>query len=130
MPFLLPSPHVVQYNFSQIVPFGASRPSPLKPSQQPTRKNYRAREDLYTAWSTTDDIKKKAEVVGDKAVEKFEKASSAAQAKAGKIELYSMKYYAACTFGGLLACVCRIPRAIRTHSVQEIWELLLKPRTI
>jgi solute carrier family 25 (mitochondrial phosphate transporter), member 3 len=38
-------------------------------------------------------------------VKEFSKASNAAQAKAGKIELYSAKYYAACTFGGIMACV-------------------------
>jgi solute carrier family 25 phosphate transporter 3 len=31
--------------------------------------------------------------------------SEKAQAKAGGIELYSAKYYAACTVGGILACV-------------------------
>jgi solute carrier family 25 (mitochondrial phosphate transporter), member 3 len=35
----------------------------------------------------------------------FDKASDAAQHSVGKIELFSPKYYAACTFGGLMACV-------------------------
>ncbi|KAH0609128.1 uncharacterized protein H6S33_001356 [Morchella sextelata] len=34
----------------------------------------------------------------------FDKASKAAQRKAGPIELYSPKFYAACTLGGLFAC--------------------------
>jgi len=34
----------------------------------------------------------------------FEKASQAAQREVGGIALYSPKYYAACTFGGLVAC--------------------------
>lgn len=46
--------------------------------------------------------------LSDEAVKEYEKASAKAQEKAGKIELYSAKYYAACTFGGLLACVSQI----------------------
>lgn len=66
---------------------------------------YQARPELYGAWSTVDDAKAKATKLGTEATKEFEKASSAAQAKAGKIELYSGKYYAACTFGGMMACV-------------------------
>ena len=43
--------------------------------------------------------------LSDAAAAEYQKASATAQAKAGKIELYSAKYYAACTFGGLMACV-------------------------
>ena len=64
-----------------------------------------ARADLYPAWSVADDAKAKASQLSNEATKEFEKASAKAQAKAGKIELYSPKYYAACTFGGLLACV-------------------------
>ncbi|KAI1920352.1 Cu/Pi carrier [Ophidiomyces ophidiicola] len=59
---------------------------------------------LFPAWSAVDDVKHKAEAVGNAAAKEYDKASQKAQAKAGKIELYSAKYYAACTFGGLLAC--------------------------
>jgi solute carrier family 25 phosphate transporter 3 len=51
-----------------------------------------------------DDAKDKAAKLSNAAVKELEKASSAAQAKTGKIELYSLQYYATCTFGGLLAC--------------------------
>lgn len=54
-----------------------------------------------------EDAKDKASKLSAEATKEFEKASSAAQAKTGKIELYSGKFYAACTFGGLLACVRR-----------------------
>lgn len=64
-----------------------------------------ARPELYGAYSVVDNAKDKAAKLSNEATREFEKASSAAQAKAGKIELYSGKYYAACTFGGLLACV-------------------------
>ena len=66
---------------------------------------YQARPELYGAWSVVDDAKDKANKLGAEATKEFEKASAAAQSKAGKIELYSGKYYAACTFGGLMACV-------------------------
>ena len=65
--------------------------------------------DQYSSWSVVDDAKNKANTLGTEATKEFEKASAKAQAKAGKIELYSAKYYAACTFGGLLACVSVIP---------------------
>lgn len=60
---------------------------------------------LFPAWSTADDVKAKAAALGTGAQKEYQKASAAAQAKAGTIELYSAKYYAACTLGGLLACV-------------------------
>merc|ERR1712000_172285 len=63
-----------------------------------------ARSELYPTWSTIDDAKNKANALSAEAAKEFEKASAKAQAKAGTIELYSAKYYAACTFGGLLAC--------------------------
>lgn len=67
---------------------------------------------IWTTWSAIDNVKDKAEQVKDKAekatqgaAKEYQKASSAAQQKVGGIELYSSKYYAACTFGGILACV-------------------------
>lgn len=63
-----------------------------------------ARPELYGAWSVVDSAKDKAVKLSNEATKEFEKASSAAQAKTGKIELYSGKYYAACTFGGMMAC--------------------------
>lgn len=63
---------------------------------------YQARMDLYSAYSTVED---KAKKLSAEATAEFNKASQAAQTKTGTIELFSGKYYAACTFGGLLACV-------------------------
>lgn len=82
-------------------------PLGLKPRVAPQSKStpYQARPELYGAFSVVDDAKNKAQKLSKEAQAEFDKASSAAQAKAGKIELYSPKYYAACTFGGLLACV-------------------------
>ncbi|KAG7138006.1 Mitochondrial phosphate carrier protein 3 like [Verticillium longisporum] len=64
----------------------------------------RSEAHLYGAYSTVDDVKGKAQKLSSEAAKEFEKASAAAQAKAGRIELYSGRYYAACTFGGLMAC--------------------------
>ena len=64
---------------------------------------YQARMDLYSAYSTIED---KAKKLSAEATAEFNKASAKAQPSSGKIELYSGSYYAACTFGGLLACVC------------------------
>lgn len=51
------------------------------------------------------------------AVKEFEKASAAAQAKTGQIELYSGKYYAACTLGGIFACVRRALSNIKVRGL-------------
>lgn len=53
-------------------------------------------------------MKEKAQELSAEAAKEYEKASKKAQAKAGSIELYSGKYYAACTVGGILACVSDI----------------------
>lgn len=68
---------------------------------------WQARTELYPAFSIVDDTKDKAKKAGNEATKELEKAShqAKAQVKSGQIELYSGRYYAACTFGGLLACV-------------------------
>lgn len=71
-----------------------------------TRSPYQACTELFPAHSSVvEDAKGKAKQLSAEATAEFEKASAKAQAKAGHIELYSGKYYAACTFGGLMACV-------------------------
>lgn len=70
---------------------------------------YQARPELYGAYSVVDEAKNKAKQLGTEATKELEKASAAAQAKTGKIEMFSGKYYAACTFGGLMACVSLVP---------------------
>ncbi|RXG48060.1 hypothetical protein VDGE_04504 [Verticillium dahliae] len=78
--------------------------APKRTSLAPGPTKYQARPELYGAYSTVDDVKGKAHKLSSEAAKEFEKASAAAQAKAGRIELYSGRYYAACTFGGLMAC--------------------------
>lgn len=64
------------------------------------------RPDIFVAASVVDNAKDKAKRLSEEAQKEFDKASHKAQAKAGNIDLYSPKYYAACTVGGILACVC------------------------
>ena len=86
--------------------FAQSSPISKATSDLSTPKSsYKARTDLYPAWSAVDDVKSQAGSLSNEAQKEIQKASQAAQAKAGKIELYSAKYYAACTLGGMLACV-------------------------
>ncbi|EAT88292.1 hypothetical protein HBI56_123890 [Parastagonospora nodorum] len=86
--------------------FAGCSPLPQRlPDNKPTSASkWTARHELYPAWSATEDAKNQALKLADAATAEFEKASHKAQDKAGHIELYSPKYYAACTFGGIMAC--------------------------
>ena len=77
---------------------------PAKPGAHPQKR------PIFSAWSAADTVNDKAVELTDNAAKEYEKASSKAQAKVGGIELYSGKYYAACTVGGILACVCFMSR--------------------
>lgn len=103
MSFLYPQRDTFQSCFASPLAPAAPKRTSLAPG--PTK--YQARPELYGAYSTVDDVKGKAHKLSSEAAKEFEKASAAAQAKAGRIELYSGRYYAACTFGGLMACVRR-----------------------
>jgi solute carrier family 25 (mitochondrial phosphate transporter), member 3 len=98
MPIIFPAPNTLCGVFGSSSPF--SRPKPKTPIREHPLKN-----PIFSAWSAVDNVKEKAGELGNEAAREFEKASSIAQQKAGKIELYSPKYYAACTIGGILACV-------------------------
>ncbi|MCJ1437556.1 hypothetical protein MMC27_006943 [Xylographa pallens] len=99
MPLLFPTQTTLQEIFATHSPLyhRSSPPQSSKPSRN-------SRKDLFPAWSAVDDVKSKAGQLSNEAQREIQKASAAAQAKAGHIELYSPKYYAACTLGGLLAC--------------------------
>lgn len=103
MPLVLPSQALLSNVFSPQSPYGHS----MKRDAPQNGSASSALSDLYPAWSAVDDIKHKAEHLSEEAQREIQKASQLAQAKAGKIELYSPKYYAACTLGGLMACVSR-----------------------
>ena len=74
-----------------------------QPIQEPPHKTT-PRPD-FSIWNVAEDVKSKANALSAEAKAEIAKASSVAQPKAGQIELYSPTYYAACTFGGLIACV-------------------------
>ncbi|ORY66151.1 mitochondrial carrier domain-containing protein [Pseudomassariella vexata] len=95
---LFPSHQILQQNFCN--PLNGRRQAAPQTKATP----FQARPELYGAFSVTDDVKAKAQKLSKEAQAEFDKASKAAQANSGHIELYSPKYYAACTFGGLLAC--------------------------
>ncbi|GKT83602.1 mitochondrial phosphate carrier protein 2 [Colletotrichum tofieldiae] len=109
MSFLYPRTDALRGCFSSPLSSAEDAGAPLRrrqyqqQQQQPSR--YQARPELYGAFSTVDDVKGKAKQLSAEAAAEFDKASAKAQSAAGgKIELYSGKYYAACTVGGLLAC--------------------------
>ena len=79
--------------------------SPFYSPQVQSKEPERSPQTAFQTWSAVDDVKSKASELGAEAQAEYAKASAAAQAKSGKIELYSGKYYAACTVGGILACV-------------------------
>ena len=76
---------------------------------------YQGRPELYPAYSVIDDAKNKAQKLSVEATREFEAASQKAQSKAGHIELFSGKYYAACTIGGMMACVSATGNRISTE---------------
>jgi solute carrier family 25 phosphate transporter 3 len=111
MPLLFPTQGTLHDVFHSSLPFGLPQRS-----AEPQRTPLQARSELYPAWSIVDDAKNKASKLSAEAAKEFEKASAKAQAKAGKIELYTPKYYAACTFGGLLACVSGLVPAMKSFT--------------
>ncbi len=105
MAALHPKPDTLQQSFASTYSLGLSSNRSKVNGTTPLQ----ARLDLYSAYSISDDAKSKAKQLSAEAVREFEAASQKAQSTTGKIELYSSKYYAACTFGGLMACVSRLP---------------------
>ncbi|KAM4059476.1 mitochondrial carrier protein [Hirsutella rhossiliensis] len=94
----------MSYLYPKAQSLEGSRYSPAMAAAGARPTPYQARPELYGAFSAVDDAKGKANKLGNEAAREFEKASAAAQAKTGKMELYSGKFYAACTVGGLMAC--------------------------
>lgn len=104
MPLLFPTQDALRNLFPTAVE--KTRPEPrYNTTLLQERTPLQARSELYPTWSVVDDAKNKAGALSAEATKEFEKASAKAQAKTGHIQLYSAKYYAACTFGGLMACV-------------------------
>jgi hypothetical protein len=57
---------------------------------------FQARPEMFAAYSVVEDTKRKVEAV--------------AKSNSGKLELFSPQYYAACTVGGMMACVSQLFR--------------------
>lgn len=100
MSSLFPTLQALQQTFG---PSGSGQAGSL-PATAPSKATPRqARPELYSAaFSALDDAKKKLSAEAQK---ELDKASAATKAKTGQIELYSPGFYAAATFGGLMACV-------------------------
>lgn len=97
---------------STLVNFAAQHPLGTLSLQQQSRSEAEEhaqvapkRREPFPAWSAIDEAKKKADIFAKEAVREYDVASHKAQEKTGKIEPWTAKYYAACTVGGLLACV-------------------------
>ncbi|KAL2865800.1 putative mitochondrial phosphate carrier protein [Aspergillus lucknowensis] len=93
---MFPSENVIANTFASQYPV---RREPQATAVPETRKR-----EPFPAWSVIEDSKKKAEAFGKEAAREFDVVSQKAQAKTGKIEPWTPKYYAACTVGGLMAC--------------------------
>ena len=98
---LFPNSSAINEVFSRRHPLTAARPQELTSKCSQVKLST----SQFSIWSVAEDAKSKASALSEEAQKELQKASSAAQAKTGQIELYSAKYYAACTFGGLVACV-------------------------
>ncbi|KAL5360006.1 mitochondrial carrier domain-containing protein [Aspergillus floccosus] len=92
---MFPSEGAIARTFSSHHPLQQSQPA-----ESPAVK----RREPFPAWSVAEDTKKKADALAKEATREFEVASKKVQAKTGKIEPWTPKYYASCTVGGLLAC--------------------------
>jgi len=98
MPSLFPTSYALQRVFENALSSRDTKsasPADSKP----------AHSELYTAWSVADDAKDKAMDLGNAAMKELNKTGAAMQPGTGKIELYSLQYYQACIFGGMMACV-------------------------
>ncbi|KAL9035376.1 MAG: hypothetical protein Q9214_006610 [Letrouitia sp. 1 TL-2023] len=101
MSTLFPTQGVLRDVFSAQTPLSMSIAKRSKAQQRQARSSLH---DPFSVWSAVDDAKTKAGALSEEAQKEIAKASAAARAKTGDIELYSLKYYSACTFGGLIAC--------------------------
>ena len=86
MPLPFPSQSILHTAFSLPSPI-TNQSSPGKSTEQSTKPQA----NLFPAWSAVDDVKSKAGSLSNEAQKEIHKASEAAQANAGKLELYSTK---------------------------------------
>ncbi|KAI0890697.1 mitochondrial phosphate carrier protein [Annulohypoxylon maeteangense] len=93
MSFLFPNQHVLHQSFSS--PLNQRARNVAAPKATP----HQARPELFAAYSVVEDAKNKAQKLSAEAQQEFDKAGGKKQ-----LELYTPTFYAAATFGGLLAC--------------------------
>ena len=93
---LFPTSTALCQSFTPTSPY--YKPAP-KQSEHPQKR------PIFSAWSAADEVQNQAAKLSNAAQAEYEKASQKVQKQTGKIELYSLNYYAACTVGGILACV-------------------------
>lgn len=89
---VFPSFSALSASFSHAAPYTADKSTPRQ-----------ARTELYSAWSVTEDAKQKTAQLSEAAKQELSKATATIAPK-NQLQLYSKEYYAACTFGGLMAC--------------------------
>ena len=118
MPLLFPTQSTLYDIFARQSPV-VRRSENSRPQSAP----YHAPKSLFPAWSAVDDMKSKAGQLSAEAQRELQKASQTVQGKTGKLELYSLQYYAACTLGGLLACV-RLSGPDRVEKVLNRYRVL------
>lgn len=112
MPLLFPTQGTLDDAFSPL-PFGRAQ----EPDERQTI--CKSQQERYPAWSTVEDIKSKAGTLSDEAQTELKKAGQTVQAKTGKIELYSGKYYLTCILGGIIACVCDVVQLDRAGQLTK-----------
>ncbi|KAM0804062.1 putative mitochondrial phosphate carrier protein [Usnea florida] len=98
---LFPSSGAINVVFSSRHPLTAAR-SHESPSPKPLQAKDHG--PKFSIWSVAEEAQSKANLLSEEAQREIKRASAAAQAKTGQIELYSPQFYAACSFGGLIAC--------------------------
>ncbi|KAH1302220.1 hypothetical protein KXX11_003165 [Aspergillus fumigatus] len=94
------------FPFDSVILEAFNAQNPLNRPKEPKQAGSAAliRREPFPAWSVIDESKRKADAFAKEAAREFDVVSQKAQAKTGKIEPWTPKYYAACTVGGLLAC--------------------------
>ncbi|KAI9695625.1 MAG: hypothetical protein M1820_008472 [Bogoriella megaspora] len=90
MPIPFPTQTALGAVFAPSSSYGQSKTLHAKTTQS----HLLAREDIYSAWSVTDDAKAKTNQLSDAAVKEFDKVKSKAKPAPGQLELYSPAYYA------------------------------------
>ena len=103
---LFPNQDTLRSSFSSSTPFSKrTRKGNESQGFVSSRLRHCTFSDIFIARDALEGAKGKAQKLKNVTAHEFDKASHKAQDAAGPIELHSLKYFAACTIGGILACV-------------------------